>query len=65
MWHTQAFCYLIVIKNRSNNKILVDKKRLIIHINFRFIFGISQGSNFEKAPFKLTKDYITIMLNKQ
>lgn len=34
----------------------------IIHIDYSFIISSSPGNmNFEKAPFKLTKDYLDIM----
>ena len=56
-------CYLLAIKDRHNGNILLDKDGCIIHIDFGFILGISPGGNmnFENAPFKITKDYMTLM----
>ena len=57
--------YLFQIKDRHNNNILVDTQGHIIHIDFSFIISSSPGNmNFEKAPFKLTEDYIELMEGK-
>ena len=54
--------YLFDIKDRHNNNILVDVYGHIIHIDFSFMLSSSPGNmNFERAPFKLTQDYIDIM----
>lgn len=54
--------YLFQIKDRHNNNILVDAQGHIIHIDFSFIISSSPGNmNFEKAPFKLTQDYMEMM----
>lgn len=54
--------YLFQIKDRHNNNILIDNLGHIIHIDFSFIISSSPGNmGFEKAPFKLTKDYIDLM----
>jgi phosphatidylinositol 4-kinase B len=51
--------YLFQIKDRHNNNILVDSHGHIVHIDFSFILSSSPGNmSFEKAPFKLTKDYL-------
>lgn len=53
------------IKDRHNNNILVDTQGHIIHIDFSFMISSSPGNmNFEKAPFKLTEDYIELMEGK-
>ena len=41
---------------------MVDVFGHIIHIDFSFMLSSSPGNmNFERAPFKLTKDYIELM----
>ncbi|CAD8075160.1 unnamed protein product [Paramecium sonneborni] len=58
-------CYILQIKDRHNGNILVDNQGHIIHIDFGFALSISPGNaGFESAPFKMTKDYLEIMDNK-
>ena len=55
-------CYLLEIRDRHNGNILIDMNGNLIHIDFGFILGIGPGgTNFEKAPFKLTEEYVEIM----
>ncbi len=51
------------MKDRHNSNILIDRSGHIIHIDFGFFIGCSPGYNlgFEKAPFKLTPDYLELM----
>lgn len=54
--------YLFSIKDRHNNNILIDTFGHIIHIDYSFILSSSPGNmGFEKAPFKLTSDYMELM----
>lgn len=54
--------YYFDIKDRHNNNILVDVYGHIIHIDFSFMLSASPGNmNFERAPFKLTADYVELM----
>ena len=53
------------IKDRHNGNILINNKRLIIHIDFGFILGFCPGGvSFESVPFKLLSEYIELMNGK-
>jgi phosphatidylinositol 4-kinase len=56
-------CYILSLKDRHNGNLLLDNKGHIMHIDFGFILGKTPGGNigFEKAPFKLTNDFIELM----
>jgi phosphatidylinositol 4-kinase len=55
--------YLLGLKDRHNGNIMIDTRGHIIHIDFGFAFGMAPGHewSFERAAFKLTKDYINVM----
>ncbi|KAL7538715.1 hypothetical protein ACHAXR_011790 [Thalassiosira sp. AJA248-18] len=55
--------YLLGLKDRHNGNIMIDTRGHVIHIDFGFAFGMAPGHewSFERAPFKLTKDYIEVM----
>jgi len=60
-------CYVLNIKDRHNGNIMIDKDGHIIHIDFGFMLSNAPGKgiNFEKAPFKLTSEYIEILRDKK
>jgi len=56
-------CYFLQIKDRHNANILIDDTGHLIHIDFGFMFtnAPGKGLKFEKAPFKLTKEFVDVM----
>lgn len=52
-------CYLLQIKDRHNGNILLDASGHLIHIDFGYL--LSKTVNFEKAPFKLTTEFVEVM----
>jgi len=55
--------YLLGLKDRHNGNIMIDVRGRLIHIDFGFAMGMAPGHEFhmERAPFKLTQDYIDVM----
>lgn len=55
--------YLLGLKDRHNGNIMIDTRGHVIHIDFGFAFGMAPGHEWsmERAPFKLTKDYVDVM----
>ncbi|KAL7274544.1 Phosphatidylinositol 4-kinase stt4 [Rhizina undulata] len=54
--------YLLKFKDRHNGNIMIDDAGHILHIDFGFIFDIAPGGiTFERAPFKLTAEMISVM----
>lgn len=55
--------YLLGLKDRHNGNIMIDVRGRLIFIDFGFAMGMAPGHefSFERAPFKLTKDYIDVM----
>lgn len=55
--------YLLGLKDRHNGNIMIDTRGHLIHIDFGFALGMAPGHEFgfERAPFKLTKEYVEVM----
>jgi phosphatidylinositol 4-kinase len=55
--------YLLGLKDRHNGNIMIDVRGRLIHIDFGFAMGMAPGHefSFERAPFKMTQDYIAVM----
>jgi phosphatidylinositol 4-kinase len=55
--------YLLGLKDRHNGNIMIDTRGHLIFIDFGFALGMAPGHEFsmERAPFKLTKEYVEVM----
>mmetsp|Transcript_33204 Transcript_33204/g.38670 ORF Transcript_33204/g.38670 Transcript_33204/m.38670 type:complete len:959 (+) Transcript_33204:114-2990(+) len=55
--------YLLGLKDRHNGNIMIDVRGRLIFIDFGFAMGMAPGHEFslERAPFKMTQDYIDVM----
>lgn len=56
-------CYFLQIKDRHNGNIMIDTQGHIMHIDFGFLLSNAPGKGlkFEKAPFKLTLEWVEIL----
>ena len=56
-------CYLLGLKDRHNGNIMIDMRGHLIHIDYGFCLGMCVGHEFtmERAPFKLTEEYVEVM----
>lgn len=56
-------CYFLQIKDRHNANIMLDNSGRIIHIDFGFLLSNAPGKGikFERAPFKLTDEFVECM----
>ena len=55
--------YILQVKDRHNGNLLVTDKFGLVHIDFGFLFDSSPGGNikFERAAFKLTREYVEVL----
>jgi len=56
-------CYILQIKDRHNENILIDIEGHVLHIDFGFLLSNAPGKGlkFESAPFKLTQEMVDVM----
>lgn len=56
-------CYILQIKDRHNQNIMIDSEGHIIHIDYGFLLSNAPGKGlkFEKAPFKLTEEFVNVL----
>jgi phosphatidylinositol 4-kinase len=52
-------CYLLQLKDRHDGNVLLDSHGDIVHIDFGFL--LSHTVPFERAPFKLTPEFVEVM----
>jgi phosphatidylinositol 4-kinase len=52
-------CYLLQIKDRHNGNIMLDADGCLFHIDFGYL--LARTIKFEKAPFKLTDEFIEVL----
>lgn len=55
--------YLLGLKDRHNGNIMIDTKGHLIFIDFGFAMGmnVAHEFTFERAPFKLTNEFVDVM----
>ncbi|KAJ1608534.1 phosphatidylinositol 4-kinase [Cryptosporidium canis] len=57
--------YFLQVKDRHNGNFLIDKYGHIIQIDYGFMLSNSPGNvNFEQSPFKLTQEFLDVMLGE-
>ena len=51
------------VKDRHNGNVMIDAAGHLVHIDFGFVFGLAPGKQFsmEKAPWKLTEEWVDVM----
>jgi phosphatidylinositol 4-kinase len=56
-------CFVLQIKDRHNQNIMIDDEGHIVHIDFGFLLSNApgRGLKFEKAPFKLTVEDLEVL----
>ena len=56
-------CYILQIKDRHNENIMLDIEGHLFHIDFGFLISNAPGKGvkFENAPFKLTAEFVEVL----
>merc|ERR1712216_152865 len=54
--------YMLQIKDRHNGNVMIDRGGHVIHVDFGFFLTNGPGGvTFERAPFKLTAEFVAVM----
>ena len=55
------------MKDRHNQNIMIDNEGHIIHIDYGFLLSNAPGKGlkFERAPFKLTEEFVNVLRGTQ
>ena len=55
--------YILQIKDRHNQNIMIDSEGHIVHIDYGFLLSNAPGKGlkFEQAPFKLTTEFVKVL----
>ncbi|KAK2949929.1 putative Phosphatidylinositol 4-kinase beta [Blattamonas nauphoetae] len=57
--------YMLQLKDRHNANILISSTGHLMHIDFGFVLTRAPGGvSFEQSPFKLTKEYVSVLGGK-
>ena len=56
-------CYVLQLKDRHDGNILIQRDGGVVHVDFGFMMGryMNEVVNVERAPFKLTQEYVDAM----
>ncbi|KAJ1481241.1 kinase-like domain-containing protein, partial [Baffinella frigidus] len=56
-------CYVLKLKDRHDGNILIQRDGSVVHVDFGFMLGrhMNEVLTVERAPFKLTRDYVDLM----
>jgi len=55
------FCYLLKVKDRHDDNIMITKDGYIVHIDFGEMLSRQMAIEVEDAPFKLTSEFVEVM----
>jgi phosphatidylinositol 4-kinase len=56
-----ATCYALAVKDRHNGNILLHASGHLVHVDFGYVLGDAPGGRVERAPFKLTAEWLELL----